>query len=108
MVVLAALRARIKGWVPTGKYRLARWAMPVNVGALVYGVAAIVNICWPRTPEAPWYDNYIVLLMSALVIGLGVLYMALPARTRTAPPRTADAVPAAARRPHSPTSAAPL
>ena len=65
MVVLAALRARIKGWVPAGKYRLGRWAMPVNVGALVYGVAAIINICWPRTPDAPWYDNYIVLLMSA-------------------------------------------
>ena len=57
MVVLAALRARIKGWVPTGKYQLGRWAMPVNVGALVYGVAAIINICWPRTPHLPWYDN---------------------------------------------------
>jgi amino acid transporter len=77
MVVLAALRARVKGWVPTGKYRMQRWAMPVNIGALVYGVAAIVNICWPRTPDAPWYDNYTVLLMSVIVIALGLLYMAL-------------------------------
>jgi len=77
MVVVAALRARAKGWIPSGKYRLQRWAMPVNIGALIYGVAAIVNICWPRTPDAPWYDNYTVLLMSVIVIALGLLYMAL-------------------------------
>lgn len=75
MVVLAALRARLKGWAPSGKYRLGRWGMPVNIGALVYGVAAIANVCWPRTPEAPWYDNYVVLLMSGVIISLGILYM---------------------------------
>ncbi|WP_232065876.1 APC family permease [Mycobacterium heidelbergense] len=75
MVVLAALRARIKGWKPSGKYRLGRWGMPVNIGALVYGVAAIVNVCWPRTPDAPWYDNWVVLMMSGLIIGFGLLYM---------------------------------
>lgn len=76
MVVFAALRARTKGWIPSGKYTLRRWALPVNIGALVYGTAAIVNMCWPRTPDAPWYDNYIVLLMSGLVIGIGAVYMA--------------------------------
>lgn len=77
MVVIAALRARLKGWVPSGKYQLRGWGMAVNVGALVYGVAAVVNVCWPRTPDAAWYDNYLVLLLSAVVIGLGLLYMAL-------------------------------
>ncbi|MCV7103994.1 hypothetical protein [Mycobacterium palustre] len=75
MVVFAALRARLKGWKPSGKYRLGRWGIVVNVGALAYGFAAIVNICWPRTPEAPWYDNYVVLLMSGLIVGFGLLYM---------------------------------
>ncbi len=75
MVVLAALRARLKGWKPSGKYRLDRWGMPVNIAALTYGVAAVIDISWPRTPEAPWYDNYVILLMSALVIGFGLLYM---------------------------------
>ena len=32
MVVLAALRARLKGWMPAGSSRSARWGMPVNVG----------------------------------------------------------------------------
>lgn len=77
MVVLAALRARLKGWKPQGQYRLGRWGLPVNIAALVYGVIAMVNMAWPRTPEAAWYDNYIVLLSGALVIGIGLVYMAL-------------------------------
>ena len=75
MVVLAALRGRLKGWVPSGKFTLGRWGLAVNTAALIYGVAAMVNMCWPRTPDAPWYDNYLVLLSAVLVIGAGVVYM---------------------------------
>lgn len=75
MVVLAALRARLRGWVPSGAYRLGRWALPINTMALLYGVAAIVNIAWPRTPDAPWYDNYGVLLSGVFVVGSGLVYM---------------------------------
>jgi amino acid transporter len=57
MVVLAALRARLRGWVPAGRFTLGRWGLPVTVAALVYGVAAMVNMSWPRTPDAPWYDH---------------------------------------------------
>ena len=62
MVVLAALRARSKGWTPSGKYRLGAWAWPVNLVALGYGIIAMINMAWPRTPDVPWYDNYIVAL----------------------------------------------
>ncbi len=75
MVVLAALRARLKGWKPSGKYQLGKWGLPVNIGALVYGIIAMINMCWPRTPDAPWYDNYIVLLSGVVVIVGGLLYM---------------------------------
>jgi amino acid transporter len=77
MVVLAALRARLKGWVPSGSFRLRGWGLPVTIGALTYGVLAMINIAWPRTPDAAWYDNWIVALGTAVVIGLGVLYMAV-------------------------------
>ncbi|MFD0856266.1 APC family permease, partial [Actinomadura adrarensis] len=77
MVVFAALRARLKGWKPSGAFQLGKWGLPVNVAALVYGVAAMINIAWPRTPDAKWYDNYLVMLSAAIVIGLGLLYMAL-------------------------------
>ncbi|GGJ62642.1 APC family permease [Streptomyces brasiliensis] len=77
MVVLAALRARLKGWQPSGKYRLGKWGLPINIAALAYGVLAIVNMCWPRTPGVPWYDNYIVPLSAVVVVGAGLLYMAV-------------------------------
>lgn len=76
MVVLAALRARLKGWVPSGSYTLGKWGLPVNIGALVYGVLAMINMVWPRTPGTPWYDNYIVGVSGLVVIALGLLYLA--------------------------------
>ncbi|MEV8568074.1 amino acid permease [Streptomyces sp. NPDC051322] len=75
MVVLASLRARLKGWQPAGEFRMGRWGLPVNVAALAYGIFAIVNISWARTPEAPWYDNWIVLLCGGVVLIVGLLYM---------------------------------
>ena len=93
MVVLAALRARLKGWKPSAKYQLGRWGMPVNIGALVYGVAAIVNVCWPRTPDAAWYDNWVVLMMSGLIIGLGLLYMVCTRAYVKSDAAHADAIP---------------
>lgn len=93
MVVLAALRARLKGWVPGGKYTLGRWGLPVNVAALVYGVIAIVNMAWPRTPDVPWYDNWIVALSGAVVIAVGLVYMAVhPLHDRSTAPYD-DAIP---------------
>jgi amino acid transporter len=75
MVVLAALRARLKGWVPSGKYSLGSWGLPVNIAALVYGVLAMINMAWPRTPDAAWYDNWLVALSAVIVVGVGWLIM---------------------------------
>ncbi|MET9967153.1 amino acid permease [Streptomyces sp. NPDC006356] len=75
MVVLAALRARLKGWRPAGEFRLGRWGLAVNIGALAYGIFAMVNICWARTPQKPSWENWIVLLCGAVVLGTGLLYM---------------------------------
>jgi len=87
MVVLAALRARVKGWRPAGSFTLGRWGTGVNVAALAYGVAAIVNMVWPRTPDAPWYDDYLVLLSGVVVVGVGLVLMAVlrPYRHSEAP-----------------------
>ncbi len=38
LVVLAALIARSRGWIPKGKFTLGRWGFAVNIAALVYGV----------------------------------------------------------------------
>ncbi len=93
MVVLAALRARLKGWVPSGKYQLGSWGVPVNIAALVYGIIAMVNMAWPRTPDVAWYDNWIVLLSAVVVVGVGLIYMVIhPLHDRSDAPYD-DAIP---------------
>jgi amino acid transporter len=76
MIVLAALIARIKGWQPAGPYRLGGWGWLVNILALGYGLGAIVNIVWPRSPNDPWYVNYAMLVTTVGVVVLGGIYMA--------------------------------
>ena len=75
MIVLAALRARARGWKPSGPFRLGAWAWPVNGVALAYGIGAIINMAWPRSPQDPWYSNYAMVLTSIVVLALGALYM---------------------------------
>jgi amino acid transporter len=75
MVVFAALVARIRGWQPAGPYRLRGWGSIVNLIALAYGISAIVNILWPRSPGEAWYVNYGMLVTTLAVVGLGAAYM---------------------------------
>jgi len=75
LVVFAALVARLRGWRPAGKWTLGGFGIVVNVAALVYGVAAAINLAWPRTPGVPWYQNYSVLLGTVVVLGVGLIYL---------------------------------
>jgi len=77
MIVLAALIARAKGWRPAGPFTLGARGWLVNGLALAYGVSAIVNILWPRSPADPWYVNYAMLVTTAGVLLLGGLYMVI-------------------------------
>jgi amino acid transporter len=78
LVVLAALIARSRGWVPRGKFTLGAWGLPVNIAALVYGVGGALNLAWPRGgDDVAWSDKWIVVIGCAIVAGSGVLYMLL-------------------------------
>ena len=77
MVVFAALLARLRGWRPAGPFSLGAWGLPVNIVALVYGIGAIVNMAWPRSPQDPWYSNYGTIFTSAAVLVLGAIYLVL-------------------------------
>lgn len=77
LLVMGALIARVRGWRPAGSFRLGAWAIPVNVTALIYGVCAIVDMVWPRTPQDPWYSNYGMLIGTVAIVSAGVLYMVL-------------------------------
>jgi amino acid transporter len=75
MIVLGALAARLRGWKPAGQFQLGAWGLPVNAIALAYGLGAILDMAWPRTPGAPWYMNYAMSVTWLAIIGLGALYM---------------------------------
>jgi len=77
MIVLAALIARARGWRPSGSFTLGYWGWFVNIVALAYGVGAIINILWPRSPNDPWYSNYAMLVTTVGVVILGAFYMVI-------------------------------
>ena len=104
MVVLAALRARLKGWVPSGPFTLGRWGMPITVTALTYGVLTMVNVAWPRTPEAPWYDNWLVALSAVVGVGVGAIYMVIAKPYLRSDASSGDAIPEATSTPNAGTS----
>jgi amino acid transporter len=75
MVVVAALYARMRGWRPGGAFSLGAWGLPVNIVALVYGVGALLDIVWPRSPGQPWFVNYGEIAMMAGIVVAGLVYM---------------------------------
>ncbi len=77
MIVIAAIVARSRGWRPGGAFTLGAWGWPVNLAALLYGLSAIVNMSWPRSPDAPWFSNYGVITTSLGIMVLGLIYMIL-------------------------------
>src|ERR1700729_2135485 len=51
---LVILRARARGWPRTkAPFKLGRWGMLVNIVALLYGGAMLVNFAWPRIASNP-------------------------------------------------------
>jgi len=51
---LVIMRARARGWPKTSApFRLGRWGMLVNIVALLYGGAMLVNFAWPRAASNP-------------------------------------------------------
>ncbi len=87
MIVAGALLARLRGWKPGGPFVLGRYGMIVNVAGLVFGVAAIADMLWPRAPDQPWYINYAMPLTTGVVLVLGLAYMLVfrPYEKGTAP-----------------------
>jgi amino acid transporter len=77
MIVIGALSARLRGWKPTGAFRLGDWGLPVNIAGIVYGIGAIADLLWPRTPDQPWYMNYSLSLSVGVMMLFGLLYMTI-------------------------------
>lgn len=80
MVVLGALIARIRGWRPRG-FDLGRWAYPVYVVSLLYGVGMLVNIVYPgalTTPRAELFNyGWMTLFVMAVILVIGAVFYVL-------------------------------
>jgi amino acid transporter len=77
MVVFASLRNRLRGWRPAGEWTLGSWGLPINILALVYGIAAMILLAWPGSPDLAFMDRWIVLIGLAVILGVGALYMVI-------------------------------
>ena len=77
MVALAAFSARMRGWVPSGPFRLGPIGWLVNVLAIVYGLVAVINIMWPRPASAtePLWWTFIIPISLILIFAVGVLQL---------------------------------
>ena len=93
---IVILRARLRGWPKTkAPFRLGRWGMLVNVLALVYGGAMLINFAWPRAASNPkpnqtngllhlnFLDGVPILWTVVIFIALiGAIYYLLVGRTK--------------------------
>jgi amino acid transporter len=93
MVVLAAIIGRARGWRPTG-FSLGRWAPFVHGGALIYGVAMLVNILIPtglNSPRGALFNyDWMTLAVVVVIAVLGILYYLAARPDRKAPPLVRD------------------
>jgi urea carboxylase system permease len=98
MVTGPQLLRRVRGQLPAATdemgnpvFSLGRWGIPVNVLALLYGLAMTVNLAWPRAAVydpsgGHWYFQWFTLLFLLVVLLLGFLWRAARAqRTQSAP-----------------------
>jgi urea carboxylase system permease len=119
---LVIIRARARGWPKTSApFRLGRWGLLVNVIALLYGGAMIVNFAWPRVESNPkpnqtaglltfglsFLNDIPILWTVAIFIALiGALYYLIVGRTKAFAPVTApsadDDLPAVSGPPAAP------
>jgi urea carboxylase system permease len=81
LVTVPALRARLGGSLPSrqqGGFSLGRWGLPVNLFAVIYGAAMLVNVAWPRQAVydpagTSWVLQYLALLFVAALVVVGAV-----------------------------------
>jgi amino acid transporter len=73
---LVIMRARARGWPRTrAPFRLGRWGLLVNVVALLYGGAMLVNFAWPRVASNPKPNQTGGLLKLGFLDGIPILWI---------------------------------
>ena len=72
---IVIMRARVNGWPKTrAPFRLGRWGLLVNIVALVYGGAMLINFAWPRAASNPKPNETNGLLKLGFLDGIPILW----------------------------------
>jgi len=102
---IVIMRARARGWPKVkAPFRLGHWGIAVNVVALLYGGAMLVNFAWPRVASNPeprqtggllslglGFLNRIPILwtVAIVIVLIGAIYYLAVGRTKAFAPVTA-------------------
>jgi hypothetical protein len=102
---IVIMRARLRGWPKArAPFRLGRWGPLVNIVALLYGGAMLVNFAWPRVASNPeprqtggllslglGFLNRIPILWTVVIFIalIGAIYYLVTGRTKAFAPVTA-------------------
>jgi amino acid transporter len=72
---IVIMRARARGWPKRrAPFRLGRWGLLVNIVALLYGGAMLVNFAWPRAASNPKPNQTSGLLHLNFLDGVPILW----------------------------------
>jgi amino acid transporter len=85
LTVLGGFVARVRGWVPSGVFRLGSWGVPVTIGGGIYLLLMLLNIVWPSaltSGRAVFNYGWVTLLVMAIILGMGAIYEAIARPTR--------------------------
>jgi urea carboxylase system permease len=91
MVTLPLLVMRLRGWpakvaaAGPPRFDLGRWGIAVNAAAVVWGLALVVNMSWPRSEfygDDP-VGRFAALLSTGILVGIGGVYYLVFQRGRT-------------------------
>jgi len=100
---IVIMRARARGWPRlSAPFKLGRWGILVNIIALLYGGAMLVNFAWPRAASNPkpnqtagllhlnFLDGIPVLwTVVVFIVLIGAIYYLIVGRTKAFAPVTA-------------------
>jgi amino acid transporter len=72
---IVIMRARTRGWPRvSAPFKLGRWGLLVNVVALLYGGAMLINFAWPRAASNPKPNQTNGLLKLGFLDGVPILW----------------------------------
>jgi len=92
MVTLPMLLKRLRGQWPKPDhgphFSLGRWGLPINIFAVLYGLAMTVNLALPRAEvygSDHWYFQWGAVVFTVVIVAIGAVILLVTGRHRVQP-----------------------